>query len=110
LFGGVGIRRGRKHPTRLYSGDVLDWWRVEKIETDCVLLLSAEMKVPGRAWLKFEISPKDVSGNVTITQTAIFDPKGLFGLIYWYSLYLIHLAIFSGMLKEIGSLAKRDGE
>ena len=104
---GVGIRRGRKHPTRLYSGDVLDWWRVEKIETDCLLLLSAEMKVPGRAWLKFEISPTDLSGNVTITQTAIFDPKGLFGLIYWYSLYLIHLAIFSGMLRKIGNLAKK---
>ena len=110
LFGGVGIRRGRKHPTRLYSGDVLDWWRVEEIETDCFLLLRAEMKVPGRAWLKFEISPKDLSGDITITQTAIFDPKGLSGLIYWYSLHLIHLAIFSGMLKEIGNLAKQDNE
>jgi uncharacterized protein YbjT (DUF2867 family) len=110
LFGGVGIRRGRKHPTRLHPGDVLDWWRVEKIETDCVLLLRAEMKVPGRAWLEFGISPKDSSGNVTITQTAIFDPKGLSGRMYWYALYLIHLAIFSGMLKEIGKLAKQDDE
>jgi hypothetical protein len=88
----------------------LDWWRVEEIETDCFLLLRAEMKVPGRAWLKFEISPKDLSGDITITQTAIFDPKGLSGLIYWYSLHLIHLAIFSGMLKEIGNLAKQDNE
>ena len=102
LFEGVGLRRGRLHPSKLHVGDVLDWWRVESIEPNRTLLLKAEMKVPGRAWLKFEVIPlKGQSNRVSITQSAIFDPKGLGGLLYWYVLYPVHVYIFSGMLRQI---------
>lgn len=102
LAGGVGIRRGRPHPEQLHTGDTLDWWRVERITRPETLLLRAEMKLPGRAWLKFEVqNSKEDSGIVEITQTAIFDPKGLGGQLYWYSLVPIHYFIFNGMLKAL---------
>ncbi|MEM8885450.1 MAG: SDR family oxidoreductase [Planctomycetota bacterium] len=99
LVGGVGLRRGRRHPTKLRVGEALDFWRVEAIEPDHLLRLRAEMKVPGRAWLQFEVQPSDE--GTTITQTAIFDPVGLFGRIYWYSLLPLHKIMFSGMLRRI---------
>lgn len=102
LFGGVGLRRGRKHPLFLNAGDAVDWWRVEKIIINEELLLKAEMKVPGRAWLKFEVDISPESHSTRITQTAIFDPNGFAGLLYWYVLYPVHVLIFTGMLKEIG--------
>ena len=102
LFGGVGMRRGRKHPQKLHVGDTLDWWRVEEIVPNQVLLLRAEMKVPGRAWLKFEINSNSGDSSIRITQTAIYDPNGLAGWLYWYLLYPVHVLIFSGMLKNIG--------
>lgn len=102
LVGGVGLRRGRPHPEKLEVGDVLDWWRVEQVVSNQQLLLIAEMKVPGRAWLKFEIGPPTVKGKKSqITQTAIFDPKGILGQLYWYSLFPIHALIFRGMIKTI---------
>ena len=106
LVGGVGLRRGRRDPHTLAAGDSLDFWRVESFEPDRRLSLAAEMKVPGRAWLQFEVEP-NIQGSV-IRQTAIFDPAGLAGLIYWYALYPIHRWIFSGMLESIAFMAERN--
>ena len=103
LFGGVGMRRGRRDPEHLAVGDTLDFWRVEAFEPGRRLRLAAEMKVPGRAWLEFEVVP-DATGT-TIHQTAIFDPMGLWGLLYWYALVPVHGFIFGGMLKEIARRA-----
>ena len=108
LVGGVGIRRGRRNPEEVHSGETLDCWRVEKVEPDHLLRLSAEMKLPGRAWLEFEVTP-DGSDKSTIRQTAIFDPLGLFGLCYWYTIYPLHEAIFGGMLVRIGQAAEQHG-
>ena len=106
LVGGVGIRRGRRDPDVLHAGEPLDCWRVEAIETDHLLRLAAEMRLPGRAWLEFEVTP-DGPSKSTIRQTAIFDPLGLFGLCYWYAIYPLHEAIFGGMLREIARAAER---
>jgi len=105
LVGGVGLRRGRRDPHALVAGDALDFWRVESVEPDRRLNLVAEMKVPGRAWLQFEVEPTN-HGSV-IRQTAIFDPAGLSGLLYWYALYPIHYCIFKGMLHRIAAIAQR---
>ncbi len=103
VVGGAGLRRGRRHPVELAPGDTLDWWRVEAIEPNRYLRLFAEMKVPGRAWLEFEVVPKN--GATEIRQTALFDPAGLWGRIYWYALYPLHQLIFSGMLRKIAQHA-----
>jgi uncharacterized protein YbjT (DUF2867 family) len=103
LVGGVGMRRGRRDPERLRVGEAVDWWRVEAIEADRRLRLFAEMKLPGRAWLEFEVTPS--GAGATIRQTAIFDPVGLGGLAYWYATYPIHRLIFSGMLRRIARAA-----
>lgn len=105
LIGGVGLRRGRRDPQTLAAGDALDFWRVESFEPDRRLSLVAEMKVPGRAWLQFEVEP--ISRGSMIRQTAIFDPAGLVGLLYWYALYPIHYWIFKGMLHKIAAIAVR---
>ena len=99
LAGGVGVRRGRRDPENVVPGDALDFWRVEAVEPDTLLRLSAEMKVPGRAWLQFEVEP--TARGSLIRQTALFDPVGLFGQIYWYALYPLHQFIFAGMLRGI---------
>ncbi len=101
LLGGIGMKRGRLHPRKLKVGDPLDWWRVEKIDRPNELLLFAEMKLPGRAWLKFELSPLENS-NTLLTQTSLFDPRGFGGLFYWYILYPFHWLIFRKLLQEIG--------
>lgn len=103
LVGGVGLRRGRRDDWDLRVGDALDFWRVEKFEPDRLLRLRAEMKVPGRAWLEFEVTPGE-SGS-TIRQTATFDPIGLGGRLYWYALYPLHKAVFAGTLKGIARAA-----
>jgi len=105
LFGGAGLRRGRRNPDLLSPGDTLDFWRVESFEPDRSLRLEAQMKVPGRAWLQFEVEPT-AKGSI-IRQTAIFDPAGLAGLAYWYSLFPIHKWIFAGMLRRIAIGAQR---
>jgi uncharacterized protein YbjT (DUF2867 family) len=105
LVGGPGLRRGRRDPVGLRVGDTVDFWRVDAIEPDRLLRLSAEMKVPGRAWLQFEVSPTETGTGSTISQTAIFDPAGLFGLVYWYSLWPFHGYIFGGMLKNLAAAA-----
>ncbi|MCU0962780.1 MAG: SDR family oxidoreductase [Pirellulaceae bacterium] len=103
LVGGIGRRRGRRDPQHLQVGDTLDWWRVEQYEPNRLLRLAAEMKLPGRAWLEFEVTP-DPAGAV-IRQTAIFDPIGLGGQCYWYAIYPLHALIFRGMLRRIAAQA-----
>jgi uncharacterized protein YbjT (DUF2867 family) len=109
LVGGVGMRRGRRHPTELRAGEALDFWRVEKVEPDHLLILRAEMKVPGKAWLRFRAKPR-ADGRTDLVQTAFFAPKGLFGLLYWYSIYPLHKLIFPGMIDEIARRAVGGGE
>jgi uncharacterized protein YbjT (DUF2867 family) len=104
LAGGVGLRRGRRHPDELRVGDALDFWRVEAVEPERLLRLRAEMRVPGRAWLQFEIAPEQ--GGSRLVQTAFFAPRGLPGLAYWYALYPLHGHIFSGMIRALA----RDAE
>jgi uncharacterized protein YbjT (DUF2867 family) len=111
MAGGVGFKRGRRDPECLDVGDVVDCWRVEVCEPNRRLRLAAEMKLPGHAWLEFE-----VSGNLrgsTISQTATFDPLGLWGRIYWYAVYPLHQIVFGGMLRGIAlaidrTVARRD--
>ncbi len=102
--GGVGLRRGRRHAENLRVGDALDWWRVEAFEPDRRLRLVAEMKLPGRAWLEFDVEP--AHGGSILRQTAIFDPAGLAGLLYWYAVYPLHAMIFRGMLASIAERAR----
>ncbi len=103
LVGGPGLRRGRRDPVDLRVGDTLDFWRVEAIEPNRLLRLRAEMKVPGRAWLQFEVTPAKSGAGSIISQTAIFDPAGLFGLVYWYLLWPFHGYIFGGMLENLAA-------
>lgn len=98
LFGGVGLRRGRRHPEELQPGDALDFWRVILADKEGRrLLLYAEMKLPGEAWLEFRFEGK------TLVQTATFRPRGLMGRVYWYGVYPLHVLIFKGMLRRIGN-------
>jgi len=99
LIGGVGHRRGRRDPCDIRQGDAIDFWRVEKFEPDRTLLLFAEMKMPGRAWLHFEVGPHEEGSEVRMT--ALFDPIGVWGLVYWYLVYPFHFLIFNGMFKGI---------
>ncbi len=108
LVGGVGLGRGRRHPERLAPGDTLDWWRVEVLESGQRLRLAAEMKLPGRAWLEFEVNPA-VGGGAVVRQTAEFDPVGICGRLYWYGLWPAHAFIFRGMLRGIAKAAIADG-
>jgi len=103
MVGGVGMGRGRRDPETLRVGDALDCWRVEVVDAPRRLVLAAEMRLPGRAWLQFEVIP-DKTG-CTIAQTALYDPYGLSGLLYWYALFPVHFFIFSGMLNAIASRA-----
>ena len=104
LVGGAGLRRGRRNPEFALPGETIDFWRVEEYQPDRLLRLLAEMKVPGRAWLQFEIEEHD--GHSTIRQSAIFDPVGALGLAYWYVLYPIHQFVFAGMLRGIAAAAQ----
>lgn len=106
LVGGVGVRRGRRDQTLIRAGDALDFWRVEAFEPGRLLRLRAEMKVPGRAWLEFEVTGND--RHSTIRQTALFDPVGLLGLGYWYALYPLHQLVFAGMLRNVARAARDD--
>ena len=105
MVGCVGSRRGRRHADDVRVGDALDYWRVEAVEQDRFLLLRAEIKVPGRAWLEFKVEPID-GGESQLFQTALFAPKGLFGMLYWYVLYPIHNLIFSGLIRELAKRAE----
>ena len=104
LLGGVGMHRGRRDPERLVEGDLLDCWRVEAYELDAHLRLAAEMKVPGRAWLQFDVTPRE-GGTCTVRQTAVFDARGLCGRFYWHALYPVHVLLFKGLLRSIARRA-----
>ena len=105
LLGGAGLRRGRRHPDDLRVGDALDFWRVEALEPDRLVRLRAEMKLPGNAWLQFEVSEHE-NGTALLEQTAVFSPKGVAGLIYWYALYPFHAWIFRGLARSIARRAE----
>lgn len=105
LVGGPGLRRGRRHPTELLVGDAVDFWRVEAVEPPRLLRLRAEMKVPGKAWLQWEIN-KVGRGETELVQTALFAPKGLSGTLYWYLLYPVHRLIFSAMVRRTAKNAE----
>jgi len=100
------MRRGRRDPEQLRVGDVIDCWRVDVYEPDHRLRLTAEMRLPGRAWLDFEVTSD--GQRSTIRQTAMFDPAGLAGLLYWYLLYPAHQLMFAGMLRGIASTAEQN--
>jgi hypothetical protein len=100
LAGGVGLRRGRRHPTEIGAGDALDFWRVLEVDSPQRLLLVAEMKTPGEALLEFQITPL-ANGQVELQMLSRFLPRGLVGILYWYVLYPFHQWIFYGMLKAI---------
>jgi hypothetical protein len=98
--GGVGARRGRRDPACVVPGDTLDFWRVQELEPDRRLLLAAEMRGPGRGWLQFECVPLP-DGGTRIVQTAMWDPIGLTGHLYWLSLWPAHQLIFGSMIRGI---------
>jgi hypothetical protein len=100
LVGGFGTRRGRRSPTDLRVGDAVDFWRVEAYEIDHLLRLRAEMRLPGYAWLQFEIITED-DGSVCLRQTAFFEPRGIFGYLYWFSVLPFHELIFGNMARRI---------
>jgi len=104
IVGGPGLSRGRRHPTEVLIGEELDFWRVEDLKKNELMLLRAEMKVPGKAWLQFEAVPLD--GKTQLIQTAMFAPKGLFGFLYWYASYPAHFFIFERMAQKIAQGAE----
>jgi len=107
-IGGVGLRRGRRHPDELRVGEALDFWRVEAVEQNQLLRLRAEMKAPGKAWLEFQSvpSPDEREGKTIFTATAYFAPRGFWGFIYWYALWPFHKFIFAGLARGIASRAR----
>jgi uncharacterized protein YbjT (DUF2867 family) len=107
-FGGVGLRTGRRDPHDLRVGDAIDFWRVEKLIPNRLLLLFAEMKLPGRAWTFFEVKPHEKGSQVRIT--AVFDPRGIWGRLYWYTVSPYHYLVFTGMLKGIEKAAMSNRE
>lgn len=107
LVGGVGHSRGRRDPAELQVGDALDFWRVKALDRPRKLVLRAEMKLPGKAWLKFELESLDHQ-RLRCQQTAVFEPSGLLGLAYWYSVDLLHGPVFNAMLRGIARQADVD--
>ncbi len=105
LLGGPGLRRGRRHPDILLPGEAVDFWRVEAVEPNSLLRLRAEMKVPGKAWLQYEVEPCETGSR--LIQTALFAPDGFAGAIYWYGLYPIHRMIFSDLARAVARMAER---
>ena len=106
IVGGPGMRLGRRDPERVRVGDAVDFWRVEAVRRPKLLRLRAEMKVPGRAWLQYQVTD-DGRGGCAVTQTAFFEPKGLSGRAYWYVLLPAHLFIFRGSIRELARRAER---
>lgn len=107
LMGGTGMRRGRRRPRELWVGDPVDFWRVEALEAPHLLRLRAEMKLPGRAWLQFEVRP-DAEGS-RVEQTAFFEPWGVPGYLYWYSVLPFHRFIFPGLIDALKKTAEAAG-
>jgi hypothetical protein len=105
LAGGVGFRRGRRDPEELEAGDHVDFWRVERIDPPRVLRLEAEMRLPGRAWLEFEVAPLG-TGRTELRQTARFEARGLLGRLYWWAILPLHQLVFEGLLRGIARRAE----
>jgi uncharacterized protein YbjT (DUF2867 family) len=103
-IGGVGLRRGRRHPDEIWVGESLDFWRVEAVTPNRSMRLRAEMKLPGKAWLEFHSLPQE-NGKTLLTTTAYFDAHGLFGFLYWYAMWPFHKFIFDGLTREIAKRA-----
>jgi uncharacterized protein YbjT (DUF2867 family) len=100
LVGGIGLRRGRTHPTKIKEGDALDFWRVLIADDEeRRLLLYAEMKLPGEAWLEFKI--KVEKERPVLYQTATFRPYGIIGRLYWYAIVPLHYFVFNGMVRKL---------
>lgn len=104
IAGGPGMRRGRRHPESLRAGDAVDFWRVESINRNRFLRLRAEMRLPGRAWLEWEVLPGAEGSR--LVQTARFAPRGLGGVLYWYLLYPLHKMIFRDLARAIVAMAE----
>ncbi|MDX1377691.1 MAG: DUF2867 domain-containing protein, partial [Anaerolineales bacterium] len=104
VIGGVGLRRGRRHPDEVHVGESLDFWRVEEVIPHHLLRLRAEMKLPGKAWLEFKSEPQE--NKTLFTVTAYFAPYGLFGFLYWYAMWLPHRFIFDGLTRRIAGRAR----
>ena len=104
FVGGPGLSRGRRHPTELKIGEELDFWRVEDLRKNESMLLRAEMKMPGKAWLQFEAIPQ--GKQTKLVQTALYAPKGLLGALYWYALFPAHLFLFSEMANNVAKAAE----
>ncbi len=104
LLGGTGLRRGRRHPEQLRSGDTVDFWRVDHISADSTLRLHGEMKLPGEAWLQWDIEPTDAGSN--LVQTATFRPRGLAGRLYWWLMTPFHRYIFPRMACRMAAAAE----
>ncbi len=100
FFGGVGVSRGRRNPDNVHVGDVVDFWRVEKVEPNRLLRLRAEMRMFGPGWLEFEAQPQP-DGSTRLLQTAFYAPRGFLGHVYWYSLVPFHAFVFSGLIDQI---------
>jgi hypothetical protein len=105
LFGGPGLRRGRRDPRHIAYGDTIDFWRVAEFVPDRRLCLRAEMRLPGEALLEFEVE-KSVEGRSRLTQTARFQARGLVGILYWYAVLPLHRFVFEGMLRGIRRAAE----
>jgi hypothetical protein len=105
IVGGVGMRLGRRDPDHVRVGDAVDFWRVEEVRRPNLLRLRAEMKVPGRAWLQYEVT--ETATGSRLIQTAFFEPKGLPGLAYWYALYPVNALIFRGTVRVLAERAIR---
>jgi uncharacterized protein YbjT (DUF2867 family) len=106
LIGGVGMKRGRSRASGIKAGDSIDFWEVERADAPSSVLLRAEMKVPGQAWLQFNLTPQP-DGRTLLRCCAWFQPRGLGGEIYWCGLYPVHALIFSGMLRAIRNQEER---
>jgi hypothetical protein len=106
MAGGIGMRRGRRHPVDLAVGDSVDCWRVEALEPGARLRLAGEMRLPGRGWLEWEVI--EAEDGCTIRQTALFDPSGVLGVVYWYALLPIHGVLFEGMVRSIARAVESD--
>ncbi len=109
LMGGVGLRRGRRHPQQLRIGDAVDFWRVEALEPGRLLRLRSEMRAPGPLWLQFEVHPQN-TGKSLLAVTLFYAPRGLLGLLYWYLFYPLHIEVFSGLILKLAKRAERHFE
>ncbi|HSR24718.1 MAG TPA: SDR family oxidoreductase, partial [Candidatus Eisenbacteria bacterium] len=104
LVGGVGLRRGRRDPARVYVGETIDFWRVEARDEGRLLRLRAEMRLPGLAWLELGV---ETEPHTTYVQRAVFHPRGLLGHLYWWSVAPFHGIVFGGMARNIARAAER---